>query len=251
MPALLIFAYFRYAQTAKIIARISSPYVRKCWRSAVREGRDRQGSGTRPRGSPGLQTRALRRRRLWLWQVRALVRNARTAAARRGAACGRYRGNPMRNAGWLIAGFFAGSEPRFFSEPGFWSRSDALRRPERGAGLAVCACSAGLAGLWVFGGLCGFAGLAGSAGCGTSRGHSRNRRPPMPKPHARATRAISPGHLPMMVRLLARISRNDLHWLNTLDAQELRALLQLIATAKTRRLNIATLLEEHNRHCTG
>ena len=55
----------------------------------------------------------------------------------------------------------------------------------------------------------------------------------MPKPHARATRAISPGHLPMMVRLLARISRNDLHWLNTLDAQELRALLQLIATAKT------------------
>ena len=58
----------------------------------------------------------------------------------------------------------------------------------------------------------------------------------MPKPHARATRAISPGHLPMMVRLLARISRNDLHWLNTLDAQELRALLQLIATAKTKRL---------------
>ena len=46
----------------------------------------------------------------------------------------------------------------------------------------------------------------------------------MPKPHARATRAISPGHLPMMVRLLARISLNDLHWLNTLDAQELRAL---------------------------
>ena len=45
----------------------------------------------------------------------------------------------------------------------------------------------------------------------------------MPKPHARATRAISPGHLPMMVRLLARPGRNDLHWLNTLDAQELRA----------------------------
>ena len=55
----------------------------------------------------------------------------------------------------------------------------------------------------------------------------------------------------IMVRLLARISRNDLHWLNTLDAQELRALLQLIATAKARHLNIATLLEEHNRHCTG
>ena len=29
----------------------------------------------------------------------------------------------------------------------------------------------------------------------------------MPKPHARATRAISPGHLPMMVRLLARRMR--------------------------------------------
>ena len=55
----------------------------------------------------------------------------------------------------------------------------------------------------------------------------------------------------MMVRLLARISQNDLHWLNTLDAQELRALLQLIATAKARHLDIATLLEEHNRHCTG
>ena len=73
----------------------------------------------------------------------------------------------------------------------------------------------------------------------------------MPKPHARATRAISFGHLPMMVRLLARISQNDLHWLVTLDAQELRALLQLITTAKTRRLDIATLLDEHNRHCTG
>ena len=70
-----------------------------------------------------------------------------TRAARHGAACGRYRGNPMRNAGWLIAGFFAGSEPRFFSEPGFWSRSDALRRPERGAGLATRGASAGLAGL--------------------------------------------------------------------------------------------------------
>ena len=141
---------------------------------------------------------------------------------------------PCETQGGSIAGFFAGSEPRFFSEPGFWSRSDALRRPERGAGLATRGASAGLAGLWVFGGLCDFAGLAGSAGCGTNRGHSRNRRSPMPKPHARATRAISPGHLPMMVRLLARISRNDLHWLNTLDAQELRALLQLIATAKTK-----------------
>ena len=54
----------------------------------------------------------------------------------------------MRNAGWFDAGFFAGSEPRFFSEPGFWSRSDALRRPERGAGLATRGASAGLAGLW-------------------------------------------------------------------------------------------------------
>ena len=33
----------------------------------------------------------------------------------------------------------------------------------------------------------------------------------MPKPHARATRAISPGHLPMMVRLLARPGQNDLY----------------------------------------
>ena len=157
----------------------------------------------------------------------------------------------MRNAGWFDARFFAGPEPRFFSEPGFWSRSDALRRPERGAGLATRGASAGLAG------------LAGSAvrvilqdwqdrwNVAQIGDIPETGEPPMPKPHARATRAISPGHLPMMVRLLARISRNDLHWLNTLDAQELRALLQLIATAKTRRLNIATLLEEHNRHCTG
>ena len=52
MRALLIYAYFRYAQTAKILARISSPYVKKCWRSAVREGRDRPGPRTLPRGSP-------------------------------------------------------------------------------------------------------------------------------------------------------------------------------------------------------
>ena len=57
--------------------------------------------------------------------------------------------------------FLPDPEPRFFSEPGFWSRSDALRRPERGAGLAMRGASAGLAGLWVFGGLCDFAGLAG------------------------------------------------------------------------------------------
>ena len=80
----------------------------------------------------------------------------------------------------------------------------------------------------------------------------------IPKPEIPDAKAACPRHtrhqsrhLPMMVRLLARISRNDLHWLNTLDAQELRALLQLIATAKTKRLNIATLLEAHNRHCTG
>ena len=155
------------------------PICKKVLATAVCEARPRQGSGTLPRGSPGLQTRALRRRRLWLWQVRALVRNARNAAARRGAACGRYRGNPMRNAGWFDAGFFARSEPRFFSEPGFWSRSDALRRPERGAGLATRGASAGLAGLWVFGGSCDFAGLAGSVECGTNRGHPRNRRSPM------------------------------------------------------------------------
>ncbi len=73
----------------------------------------------------------------------------------------------------------------------------------------------------------------------------------MPKPHPKSTRPVSEGHLPMMQRLHARISQNDLHWLNTMDTQELRALLLLIATAKQKRLDIATLLEEHNRHCTG
>ncbi len=51
----------------------------------------------------------------------------------------------MGNAGWLIAGCFTSSEPRFFSEPGFWSRRDTLRRPDQGAGLAVCVISAVLA----------------------------------------------------------------------------------------------------------
>ena len=146
MPYLFLLD-FAYAQAAKIVARIFTPYLRKCWRRAVREGRDRQGAGGLGKGSPGLHTRALRRARLWVWQVWALVKPDRNAAARRGAACGRYRRNPVRNAGWFDARFFAGSEPRVFSEPGFWPRRDGLRRPDRGAGLAVRACSAGLAGL--------------------------------------------------------------------------------------------------------
>ena len=74
---------FAYAQAAKIGARISSSNVRI---AAVCEARHRQGSGTRPRGSPGLQTRALRSPRLWLWQARAPVKNARNTSrqARRG-----------------------------------------------------------------------------------------------------------------------------------------------------------------------
>ncbi len=71
------------------------------------------------------------------------------------------------------------------------------------------------------------------------------------RPQSKPSRAISEGHLPMMQRLIARISSNDLHWLNTMDTQELRAMLRLIATAKRKRLDVATLLEEHNRHCTG
>ena len=151
MRALLIFAYSRYAQTAKIVARIFSPYVRKCWGTAVCEARPRQGSGTRPRGSPGLQTRALRRRRLWLWQVRALVRNARTAAARRGAACGRYRAIPCETQGGSSRAFLPGQSRASFRNPGFgleamlcaapngvpvWQRA-ALRQ-----GWQVCGCSA-------------------------------------------------------------------------------------------------------------
>ena len=55
----------------------------------------------------------------------------------------------------------------------------------------------------------------------------------------------------MMERLLARISQSDLHWLTSMETQELRALLDLIQTAKHKRLDLAVLLEEHNRHIAG
>ena len=51
--------------------------------------------------------------------------------------------------------------------------------------------------------------------------------------------------------ILARVSQNDLHWLTHMETQELRALLDLIQTAKLKQLDIGVLLEEHNRHCTG
>ena len=54
---------------------------------------------------------------------------------------------PCETQGGSSRAFLPDPEPRFFSEPGFWSRSDALRRPERGAGLATRGASAGLAGL--------------------------------------------------------------------------------------------------------
>ncbi len=73
----------------------------------------------------------------------------------------------------------------------------------------------------------------------------------MPKPHPKPTRAVSEGHLPMMERLLARVSQNDLHWLTSMETQELRALLDLVQTAKRKHLDIATLIEEHNRHIAG
>ena len=64
-------------------------------------------------------------------------------------------------------------------------------------------------------------------------------------------RKVGIGHLPMMKRLLARVSINDLHWLTSIETQELKAMLDLIQTAKLKRIDIGTLLEEHNRHCTG
>ena len=70
------------------------------------------------------------------------------------------------------------------------------------AGPATRGASAGLAGSAVHVIL---QDCPGSVECGINRGHPRNRRRSMPKPHARVTCAISPGHLPMMVRLLARI----------------------------------------------
>ena len=45
----------------------------------------------------------------------------------------------------------------------------------------------------------------------------------------------------MMERLLARISQSDLHWLTSMETQELRALLDLIQTAKHKRLDLAVL----------
>ena len=53
------------------------------------------------------------------------------------------------------------------------------------------------------------------------------------------------------LRLLARVSINDMHWLTSIETQQLKAMLDLVQTAKLKRLDIATLLEKHNRHCTG
>ena len=46
-----------------------------------------------------------------------------------------------------------------------------------------------------------------------------------------------------MERLLARVSQNDLHWLTSMETQDLRALLDLVQTAKRKRLDLAVLLE--------
>ena len=213
---LTYFCLFRYAQAAKIVARIFSPYLRKCWRSAVREGPDRQGAGGLGKGSPGLQTRALRH--VTAFGFGRFGRSSNPAGTRWPGA-GRLAGDigaiSCETQAGSIARFFAGSEPRFFSEPGFWSRRDGLRRPDQRCRFGS-SCVFGRSGrIGRFGGSCDFAGLAGSVECGTNRGHPRNRRPPMPKPHARATRAISPRppaddacgcwHV---------LARNDLHWLN-------------------------------------
>ncbi len=70
-------------------------------------------------------------------------------------------------------------------------------------------------------------------------------------PPSRYKRKVGIGHLPMMQRMLDRISQNDLHWLTSIETQELKALLDLVQTAKLKRLDLKTLVEEHNRHCTG
>ena len=91
---------------AKIFARIFSPYVKKCWATAAGDAPPRQDAGALLRHRRHLQTRALRRPRLWLWQVRALVRNARNTSRQARRACGRYQGNPMRTAGWFDRALF-------------------------------------------------------------------------------------------------------------------------------------------------
>ena len=61
---------------------------------------------------------------------------------------------------------------------------------------------------------------------------------------------VSKGHLPMMLRLFSRISANDLHWLTTIPTMELLALVELIHTAKERRLDLHTFYHVHNQRCT-
>jgi len=53
----------------------------------------------------------------------------------------------------------------------------------------------------------------------------------------------------MMERLLSRISANDLHWLNSMDPAELRTLLQLLQTAKQKKITLDTLIDAHNTTC--
>ena len=150
--ALLIFAYSRYAQAAKILARISSPYVKSPGPPRFAKRALGRGSGTRPRGSPGLQTRALRRRRLWLWQVSGArqKRSDCSRQARRGLRAISGQSHAKRRL--VRCGLFLPDRRRASSRnPGFgleamlcagpngvsvWQRA-ALRQ-----GWQVCGCSA-------------------------------------------------------------------------------------------------------------
>ena len=155
--------------------RIFSPYVRKCWATAVCEAARSARFGGLGKGSPGFAKQApCGRARLWqtygsarhaadkgfaapavfgFGRLRRSVRNARNTSRQALARlAGDIRAIPCETQGGSSRAFLPDPEPRFFSEPGFWSRSDALRRPERGAGLATRGASAGLAGLaglWV------------------------------------------------------------------------------------------------------
>ena len=79
---------------------------------------------------------------------------------------------------------------------------------------------------------------------------SFNETPPRKPAKTAASVHVSMGHLPMMRRLLSRISASDLYWLNTIDTAELLAMIHLVHTAKTHHLDFQRFFDVHNQRCT-
>ena len=163
MRALLIFAYFRYAQAAKILARISSPYIGNCTRHRGLRSAPSAGFGDPAEGiagaankgfaasaalalaGPGARQKRPDRSRQARRGLRAI--SGQSHAKRRVVRCGLF----CQPRAALLLGTRVLVSKRCFAPPRTGCRFGNARRFGR----------SGRSGR--FGGSCDFAGLAGSA----------------------------------------------------------------------------------------